>query len=225
MSAFVIDPPARPVVPVEGDTAVFPVRRIYCVGQNYAAHKAEMGNGDDRDPPFFFAKPADAVVPLGARSPYPTVATQTCTTRSSWWWLNRAARIAGRAGLDHVFGYAVGRRPDPPRPAGRPRPRAGRGMRPRASTPAPRSPPSAAGPAPRRTARSAQRQRPDRQQDSKLDDMIWNVAEIIAEASKLWTLAAGDLIFTGTPEGVGPWPRRQVDGEVEGVGKLSFKIV
>src|SRR5438067_12550959 len=70
MSQPPFDPPARPVVPIAGEAASFPVRRILCVGRNYAAHRREMG-GDDRDPPFFFAKPADAVAPPGAAIPYP----------------------------------------------------------------------------------------------------------------------------------------------------------
>src|SRR4030081_2728361 len=70
MSAYLFDPPAVTTVPIVGQEVVFPVRRILCVGRNYAAHRREMG-GDDRDPPFFFAKPADAVVPPGADAPYP----------------------------------------------------------------------------------------------------------------------------------------------------------
>src|SRR5690606_15906229 len=70
MTAFAVPAPPRPVVPVEGSSLLFPVRRIYCVGRNYAAHRAEMG-GDDREPPFFFSKPADALVPPGQDVPYP----------------------------------------------------------------------------------------------------------------------------------------------------------
>ncbi len=72
MTEYVFPAPATPAVPVEGTNALFPVRRIFCVGRNYAAHRAEMG-GDDREPPFFFTKPADAIVPFGRDAPYPTV--------------------------------------------------------------------------------------------------------------------------------------------------------
>ena len=70
MTEYVLPAPAQSTVPVEGSSALFPVRRVYCVGRNYAAHRREMG-GDDRDPPFFFAKPADAIVVPGAQVPYP----------------------------------------------------------------------------------------------------------------------------------------------------------
>src|ERR1700740_2577061 len=108
MSAYVFAPPAQPAVPVEGEDAFFPVRRIYCVGRNYAAHRREMG-GDDRDPPFFFAKPADAVVPPGGDAPYPS--------RSQNFHHEIELVVALAAGgtdvpveraLDLVFGYAVG---------------------------------------------------------------------------------------------------------------------
>lgn len=227
MSAFVVDPPARPAVPVEGEASSFPVRRIYCVGQNYAAHRAEMGAGDDRDPPFFFSKPGDAVVPPGGDAPYPTV------TRNFHHEIELVVAI-GKAGtdvpvegaLDLVFGYAVGvdltRRDLQAEYKAKGRPwDASKGFDASAPISAIRrwsgAPPQGA----IRIAVNGQNR-----QDSKLSDMIWNVAEIVSEASKLWRLEPGDLIFTGTPEGVGPLVRGdKVEGEIEGVGSLSFKIV
>src|SRR4051812_18661447 len=108
MSAYPFDPPARPVVPVEGSSAVFPVRRILCVGRNYAAHRREMG-GDERDPPFFFAKPADAVVPMGGEVPYPRVTADLHHEIELVVALKAGgADIPVDQALDKVFGYAVG---------------------------------------------------------------------------------------------------------------------
>jgi fumarylpyruvate hydrolase len=227
MTAFVIDPPARPVVPVEGDTAVFPVRRIYCVGQNYAAHKAEMGNGDDRTPPFFFSKPGDTVVPPGGDAPYPTVTQNFHHEIELVVAIGKAgANVPVEQALDLVFGYATGvdltRRDLQLEYKAKGRPwDASKGF----DASAPISPIRRwTGAPPQGAIRVAVNGQ--MKQDSKLDDMIWNVAEIVSEASKLWRLEPGDLIFTGTPEGVGPLVRGdQVDGEIEGVGKLSFKIV
>ena len=107
-----MSPPAavsQPSVAIQGDARRFPVRRILCVGRNYAAHRREMG-GDDRDPPFFFSKPADAVVAVRQRDPLPQRDLGLCTTRSSWWpRLAPAAPTSPWTGaLALVFGYAVG---------------------------------------------------------------------------------------------------------------------
>jgi fumarylpyruvate hydrolase len=226
MSAYLFDPPAIVTVPVEGESATFPVRRILCVGRNYAAHRREMG-GDDRDPPFFFAKPADAIVPPGHDAAYPSATAN----------LHHEIELvvalkAGGAGvkpdkaLDLVYGYAVGvdltRRDlqNAAKDKGQPWD-ASKGFD--ASAPISAIKPWTGAPPQGRIALSVNGQA---KQDATVADMIWNVAEIIAEASKLWTLAPGDLIFTGTPEGVGPLVRGDaVTGEVEGVGRLAFKVV
>ena len=111
--AYVIPAPSLPALPVAGTDDLFPVRRVYCVGRNYAAHAREMGGDPTREPPFFFMKPADALepVPAGKTSDHPYPAkTGTITSRSRWWW--RSAKGGGtsrsRQALDHVFGYAVG---------------------------------------------------------------------------------------------------------------------
>jgi fumarylpyruvate hydrolase len=215
MTEFAIPPTERAVVPVEGSSLLFPVRRVYCVGRNYAAHRAEMG-GDDREPPFFFSKPADAVGPPGKDAPYPS-ATQNLHHEIE---LVVAIGEGGR-----VFGYAVGvdlTRRDlqaTARDKGQPWD-AAKGFD--ASAPISAIRP-AAGPPPQGRIRLSVNG--EVRQDASVSDMLWNVEEIVAEAGKLWTVKAGDLIFTGTPEGVGPLQRGDlVEGEVEGVGALSFRI-
>jgi fumarylpyruvate hydrolase len=225
MSHYLFDPPARPAVPVTDEAVAFPVRRILCVGRNYAAHRREMG-GDDRDPPFFFAKPADAVVPPGGEVPYPP---QTANLHHEIELVVAlgagGADVPVERALDLVLGYAVGvdltRRDLQAAAKDKGQPwEAAKGFDASAPVSAIRrwsgAPPSG------RIQLSVNGQL---RQDAAVDDMIWNVAEIIAEASKLWRLAPGDLIFTGTPEGVGPLVRGDcVEGEVEGVGRLAFDV-
>ncbi|MGE5500982.1 MAG: fumarylacetoacetate hydrolase family protein [Ignavibacteriales bacterium] len=216
MTEFAIPPAERAVVPVEGSSAVFPVRRIYCVGRNYAAHRAEMG-GDDRDPPFFFSKPADAVVPPGRDVPYPP-ATEN---------LHHEIELVVAIGEGgSIFGYAAGvdltRRDLQAKAKDKGQPwDAAKGFDASAPISAIRR---ADGSSPEGQIRLSVNGQV--RQDAKVSDMIWNVEEIVAEAGKLWKLEPGDLIFTGTPEGVGPLQRGDlVEGEVEGVGSLSFRIV
>ena len=226
MSAYLFDPPAVVAVPIDGQAATFPVRRILCVGRNYAAHRREMG-GDDRDPPFFFAKPADAIVPPGQDAAYPPKTANLHHEIELVVALKAGGKdIAVAQALDLVFGYAVGvdmtRRDlqNAAKDQGQPW-EAAQGFDGSAPISAIRP---WTGPAPQgRIALSVNGQP---RQDAKVAEMIWSVAEIVSEASKLWTLAAGDLIYTGTPEGVGPLVRGDVvAGEVEGVGALSFTVV
>ncbi|MFZ5717871.1 MAG: fumarylacetoacetate hydrolase family protein [Pseudomonadota bacterium] len=225
MAETAVPPPPIPTVPIEGEAAVFPVRRILCVGRNYAAHRREMG-GDDRDPPFFFAKPADAVVPPGRDPAYPPATANLHHEIELVAAIGRGGRdIAVADALGHVFGYAVGvdlTRRDlqaAARDKGQPWDSA-KGFDDSAPISAIRR---WSGPPPQgRIALSVNGQV---RQDAVVADMIWNLAEIVAEASRLWTLAPGDLIYTGTPEGVGPLVRGDcVEGEVDGVGKLSFTV-
>lgn len=216
MTEFAIPPAERAVVPVEGSAAVFPVRRIYCVGRNYAAHRAEMG-GDDRDPPFFFSKPADAVVPPGRDVAYPS-ATQN---------LHHEIELVVAIGEGgSIFGYAAGvdltRRDLQAKARDKGQPwDAAKGFD--ASAPISAIRPADSSPPQGRIRLSVNGQV---RQDASVSDMLWSVEEIVVEAGKLWRLEAGDLIFTGTPEGVGPLQRGDlVEGEVEGVGSLSFRIV
>ena len=216
MSQYLFDPPAVVTVPVEGRGALFPVRRILCVGRNYAAHRREMG-GDDRDPPFFFAKPADAIVGPGKDVAYPPKTANLHHEIELVVALKSGGRdVPADRAPDLVFGYAVG--VDLTR---RDLQNAAKGFD--ASAPISAIRPWA-GPAPQ--GRITLSVNGETKQDATVADMIWATAEIIAEASKLWTLAPGDLIYTGTPEGVGPLVRGDhVTGSVEGVGELAFTVV
>ncbi len=226
MAAYVFPPADPPAVPVLGSDALFPVRRILCVGRNYAAHRREMG-GEDRDPPFFFAKPADAAVPLGGAIAYPAATADFHHEVELVVALGAGgAGIAGRDALALVFGYAVGvdlTRRDlqgAARAKGQPW-EAAKGFDRSAPIGAIRP---ADGPPPR--GRIALFVNGAARQQASITDMIWSVAEIIAQASKLWRLAAGDLIFTGTPEGVGPLVLGDaVHAEIEAVGTLDFTVV
>jgi fumarylpyruvate hydrolase len=225
MTAYVLTPPAVPAVPVEDEPGAFPVRRILCVGRNYAAHRREMG-GDDRDPPFFFAKPADAIAPPGAPVPYPPATANLHHEMELVVALGAGgADVSPADALKLVYGYAAGvdltRRDlqNAAKDKGQPW-EAAKGFDASAPISAIRR---WSGPPPqgriRLSVNGAVRQ------DATLADMIWSASEIIAEASKLWTLAAGDLIYTGTPEGVGPLvPGDRVEGEIEGVGALAFTV-
>lgn len=225
MSAYVLTPPPIVVAPVEGEAGAFPVRRVLCVGRNYAAHRREMG-GDDRDPPFFFSKPADALVLPGADVPYPPATANLHHEIELVVALKSGGKdIPVSEALSHVYGYAVGvdlTRRDLQNAA------KDKGQPWEASKAFDASAPISAirkwDGAPPQGAIALEVNGAARQ-DGALADMIWNVAEIIAEASRLWTLAPGDLIFTGTPEGVGPLvPGDVVHGEIEGVGALEFKV-
>lgn len=226
MTAYLFEPSARPVVPVEAEAAAFPVRRILCVGRNYAAHRREMG-GDDRDPPFFFAKPADAVVPPGGAVAYPPATENLHHEIELVVALGAGgADVPTARALDLVLGYAVGvdltRRDlqSAAREKGQPWD-AAKGFD--ASAPISAIRRWAGAPPQGRIWLGVNGQV---RQDATVADMIWNVAEIISEASRLWRLAPGDLIFTGTPEGVGAIVRGdRIEGEVEGVGAVAFTLV
>jgi fumarylpyruvate hydrolase len=226
MTTYAFAPHAIPTVPVEGSESVFPVRRILCVGRNYAAHAREMG-ADTRDPPFFFSKPADAVAPLKGQIAYPPATSDlhheielVVALKSG------GANLSFEQALATVFGYAVGvdltRRDLQGAAKAKGQPwEAGKAFDESAPITAIRVMDA---PAPEAaitlSVNGAERQR------GEVGDTIWNVGEVIAKASELWTLAAGDLIFTGTPEGVGAIARGDVVvGEVEGVGRLEFTLV
>ena len=206
----------QPVVPVEGSDRPYPVRRILCVGRNYTAHRREMG-GDDRDPPFFFSKPADAVVPPGADAPYPTATSD----------LHHEIELVVALGEGgSIFGFAVGvdltRRDLQAASKAKGQPwDAAKGFD--ASAPISAIRPFD-GTIPQ--GRIALSVNGAVRQQAEVADMIWSVEEGIVEAGKLWTLEPGDLIYTGTPEGVAALQRGDaVTGEVEGVGTIAFKVV
>ena len=200
----------RPTIAIAGSSDRFPVRRIYCVGQNYADHAREMGSDPTRQAPFFFAKPGDAVVPDGSALPFPTRTVDLHHEVELVVALGAGGSdIAPDAAGRLIFGYAVGidlTRRDlqaDAKKAGRPWDMAKGFDRSAPIGPiTPRVPPAQGAIA--LTVDGEVRQRGD------LDQMIWNVAEIIATLSTFVELRGGDLIFTGTPAGVGPIRAGQV---------------
>jgi fumarylpyruvate hydrolase len=218
---FVISPAAPVVLPVVGSDAVFPVRRVYCVGQNYAEHAAEMG-GDGRQPPFFFAKPADALVSGGDRIAYPPRTTNLQHEVELVVALQGGgADIPVEQALTRVFGYAVGidlTRRDLQAQAkekGRPWEMA-KGFDQSGPISALLPVAQAKHPA---NGRIWLKVNGKTQQDGDIAQMTWNVAEIITILSSYVTLASGDLIFTGTPAGVSTVARGDsLECGIDGVG-------
>ncbi|WOJ94261.1 fumarylacetoacetate hydrolase family protein [Congregibacter variabilis] len=226
---FVFEPSAPPGVPVNGEHALFPVRRIFCVGRNYAEHAEEMGADPQRDPPFFFSKPADAAVINGLDIPYPPATSNLHHEVELVIAIGTAgANIPAQSALNHVYGYAVGNdltRRDlqaEAKKSGRPWDTA-KGFDQSAPI-ANISPVSLCGHI--KSGRISLRVNGEQRQRGDIADMIWSVAEIISTLSALFTLQPGDLIFSGTPAGVGPLePGDQVDAFIEGLSPLSHKVV
>ena len=225
---YAIPAPEPTSIPVVGSDSVVGVRRIYCVGRNYAAHAREMGADPDREPPFFFAKPANAIVPNGATIAYPPA------TKNLHYEIELVV-VIGKGGsaipvakaLAHVFGYAVGldmtRRDlqNEAKKMGRPWDM-GKGYDQSAPCTA-IQPVSKIG----HPAKGAIWLKVNGQmrQSGDLADQIWNVQETISYLSGLVTLAPGDLIYTGTPEGVGPVVKGdRMDGHIDGVGDLTITV-
>ncbi|BAK68025.1 conserved hypothetical protein [Sphingobium sp. SYK-6] len=217
---------ATPTIAIEGTQARFPVRRIFCVGQNYADHAREMGADPDRAPPFFFTKPADAVVEHGATLPFPS---RTASLHHEVELVialgSGGADLAPQAATDAIYGWTVGidlTRRDlqaEAKKAGRPWDMA-KGFDQSAPLGALRrgAPPSAG--AISLSVDGEIRQRGD------LAAMIWSVPEIIANLSTYVALAPGDLIFTGTPSGVGPiLPGQSLQAEIEGLAPLIVSFL
>jgi fumarylpyruvate hydrolase len=222
------DPGHRPTVAIVGESDRFPVHRIYCVGRNYADHAREMGGNPEREPPFFFTKPADAVTESGSTVPYPPRTANLHHEIELVVAIGREGRdIALKDANAYIFGYAVGNdltRRDlqfAARDAGRPWDTAKGFDHSAPITPIHRI--EDTGLIEKGeiwlTVNDAMRQR------SNISDLIWSIPEIIVELSTLYTLKPGDLIFTGTPSGVGPLqPGDEVQGGVELLGTLTFKI-
>ena len=227
--AFVIDAPSIPSVPVVGQKGRFPVHRIYCVGRNYAAHAREMGKDPDKEPPFFFLKPADAILPGGGSMHYPPGTSNLHHEIELVVAIQRGGtNIPAARALDHVYGYAVGlditRRDLQTQAKDMGRPwdfgKAFDESAPIASI----HPVSSHG---HRSAGSITLQvNGEMRQKADLTEMIWNVPDTIAFLSEYYRLQPGDLIFTGTPAGVGAVKRGDVlVGAVEGLGELKVTIV
>ncbi len=221
-----------PTALIHGSDTAFPVRRIYCVGRNYAAHAREMGFDPSREPPFFFCKPADAIVnvPSGTtvEVPYPPNTTEYHHEIELVVAIGRSGHdIPIEHALDHVFGYAVGldmTRRDLQlalRDKGRPW-ELGKAF----DHSAPIAPIRRASEVGHidRGPLWVQVDGKDRQR-TDLSKLIWSVSEIIANLSTYFTLEPGDLIYTGTPEGVGPVQRGQtMTGGITGLGELSVTV-
>jgi fumarylpyruvate hydrolase len=231
--AFVVPAPEPVAIPIAGSADLFPVRRVFCVGRNYAAHAREMGGDPTREPPFFFMKPADAlqIVPAGETvdHPYPPGSANYHFEIEMVAALHRGGRdIPLESALDCVFGYAVGldmtrrdlqdeaktlRRPwelgkaaDLSGPIGplQPASRIGHPSKGAISL----------------TVDGAPRQSAD------IADMIWSVAEQVSYLSRYFELKPGDVIFSGTPEGVGKVERGEtMVGAVEGLGEIRLRVV
>jgi fumarylpyruvate hydrolase len=223
---YAIDFGPQVTLPVAEGSKLFPVGRIYCVGRNYAEHAREMGHDPEREPPFFFMKPADAIVPNGATIPYPQITKDLHHEIEMVVAIGKGgADIAVDTALDHVFGYGVGldmTRRDVQGEAkkmGRPW-EMGKAF----DNSAPCSalkPVSMVG----HPAKGAiwLKVNGKTTQQGDLSELIWNIPETIAYLSKLVTLRAGDLIYSGTPAGVGPVNRGdRLEGHVDGVGDLSI---
>lgn len=214
-----------PMVPVAGQAAGFPVRRIWCVGQNYADHTREMGDDPDRAPPFFFSKPADAVVPGGGTLTFPSETQSLHHEVELVVAIGQAGRnIAPEQALDHVYGYAVGldmTRRDLQADAKRlGRPWAFAKGFDESCPISPIVPASRCG-HPRTGAITLSVNGAPRQAGD-LAQMIWSVPDAIAFLSRFVALAPGDLIMTGTPAGVGPVrPGDVVTGACAGVGDVT----
>jgi fumarylpyruvate hydrolase len=221
-------PPATPAVPIKGRPEQFAVHRIYCVGRNYAAHAREMGIDPDREPPFFFAKPADAIVQNHARIPYPT---RTSNFHHEVELVVALAKggcdIPAAQALDHIYGYAVGNdftRRDLQSDAkdhGRPWDTSkgfDRSAAITAITPAAQS-------GHLRSGRIWLKVNGQMRQQADLSELIWSVPEIIAELSTFFELQPGDLIYTGTPAGIGALQKGdRIEGGIDGLDELVTTI-
>ncbi len=230
---YAVTPAPQPTVAVAGAATLFPVRRIYCVGRNYAGHAREMGGNPDREPPFFFMKPADAVLPsagaLSGEMTYPPMTDNLQHEVELVVAIGRSgANISPEVACDHVFGYAVGldmTRRDVQtklREGGRPW-EMGKAFDQSAPIGAIHVAAEVGHPqsgAIWLSVNGVERQRSD------IARMTWSVAEVIAKLSQYVRLSPGDLIFTGTPEGVA----RVVQGDVlkagiAGLSELSITLV
>lgn len=226
--SYIFSPPEQVTLPVVGSDAQFPVRRVYCVGRNFAAHAIEMGSDPDREPPFFFQKNPDNLI-VSNEFPYPVASSDVHHEIELVVALKKGGNdIPVKRALDHVYGYGVGldmTRRDlqgAAKDTGRPW-EVGKAFE--FSAPCtPIVPVEKIG-------------HPDagavtldingtRRQTGDLNQMIWKVPEQISYLSGLFTLAAGDLIFAGTPSGVGPVRRGDhLVGGVDGVGTLEVRVV
>ena len=228
-SVYVLPPPALPSVAVVGTRQYFPVRRIYCVGRNYAEHAREMGGDPSREAPFFFMKPADAIVADGGVVPYPAHTSDFHYEAELVVAIGGdGAHLTTEQAKAAVFGYAVGldmtRRDLQAQLKKQGRPWCiAKGFD--ASAPIGAITPAAqAGDV--QQAQIALHVNGQPRQSGSTAAMIWNIAEIITALSTAWELQAGDLIMTGTPAGVAAVQRGDVlDATVAGLAPLQVRLV
>ena len=233
MSDYVIPPNPIASVAVAGQAARFPVHRIYCIGRNYAAHAIERGSDPTREPPFFFQKPTDAVQLVPARTtidhPYPSMTRNYHHEVELVAALSKGGRnIPAEAALDHVFGYAVGldmtRRDLQNQMAGEKKPwEIGKSFD-HAAVVSHLHPATATG----HFTKGGISLKVNGQvrQSSDLAKMIWSVAEQVARLSTYYELFPGDIIYSGTPENVGPVvPGDVMTGHIDGLYDISVKVV
>jgi len=225
---FIITSPTQAAVPVKGSAAYFPVHRIYCVGRNYAAHAIEMGGDPDREPPFFFQKNPDNLV-LNGSFPYPSASSDVHHEIEMVVALkDGGSDIPLAKALDCVFGYGVGldmtRRDLQGKAKEQGRPwEVGKAFE--SSAPCTAIVPS------KEIGHPAQGAiwldvNGTRRQSGDLNQMIWKVPEMITYLSGLFTLKPGDLIYSGTPSGVGPVVRGdKLHGHIDNIGDLEVQVV
>ena len=228
-TTYVIQPPEIPTLPVQGDSKRFAVNRIYCVGRNYADHAREMGHDPDREPPFFFMKPATAIVTDGKNMAYPSLSNDVHHEIEMVVALGKGgANIHADQALDHVWGYGVGldmTRRDLQGEAKKMGRHWDTGKAFDQSAPC-----SALVPVSQcghlTKGRIHLKVNGQIKQDGDLAMMIWNVPDTIAYLSTLFTLMPGDLIFSGTPAGVAAVARGDVlEGHVDGLPVLKTTMV
>jgi fumarylpyruvate hydrolase len=226
MTEFAFPPASTPSAEISGSTQRFPIHRIYCVGRNYAEHIREMG-GSEREPPVFFTKPADAVMANDSVIPYPSRTSNFHHEIELVIAIGRGGRdLQKDKALEHVFGYAVGNdltRRDLQAASKQ------KGMPWDTSKAFDASAPmTAIRPAARGHVSKGKiwlSVNGQQRQDADIAEMIWSVPEVIVELSTLFELKPGDLIFTGTPAGVGVLePGDRVEGGVEGLDVLRNTI-
>lgn len=227
--SFIFEPEGRPAVAIANSEELFPVHRIYCVGRNYADHAIEMGFDPDREPPFFFSKPADALVNNHAEVSYPTLTDNLHHEIELVVAVGKkASKITVEEAASCIFGYAVGNdltRRDlqsAAKQAGLPWDVA-KGFDQSAPISAIVSIDDCGE---RLSGEISLKVNGEQRQRGDLAQMVWSVNEVIAELSQYYTLKAGDLIFTGTPAGVGKIVAGdEIEAYIEGLGTLKNRIV
>lgn len=228
MTHYVITPQPQAAVAVADSDALFPIRRVFCVGRNYAAHAREMGNDPNREPPFFFAKPSDAVVPASGVVPYPSLTDNLHHEIEMVVAIGGAGRnVPASQALGLVWGYGVGvdltRRDvqDVAKKMSRPWDWA-KGFDASAPCSALHPVQKVGHPSEGRVWLEVNGQV---KQEGDLNELIWPVADVISYISQSMELRPGDLIYTGTPSGVGALqPGDVVSGGVEGVDRFEFTV-